>query len=259
MSLPSLRSWVFYMVNPGIKPESFNGHNFKRGLEALDNTHHCQDFHYEFFFLPNASAEECVTHFRSEITARGTIWDQIREVAAAKAIQNLQDPGLEVSDDMAAVRLGADRKQEPYSDRVGEGQRLPGLLFPLEDPPYEIFDHMYRGGLFVYPHADVSWGGTDASAAREICLVNFDPIPIDEEERNGGTISFDPIDHPVHLQLLPAARPPNERKRELGGPYPEEGKSITLWMDRYAYSEFPPRLQARDATTDATDMGWQSW
>ncbi|KAI6779774.1 uncharacterized protein J7T54_003696 [Emericellopsis cladophorae] len=220
------------MVNPDINPESFNGHDFKRGPEALDVTHHGRDFQYEFLLPPNAAAEECVIHFRGEMTARGTIWDPIREVTAAKEMQNLQNPGLEVSDDMAALRLGANRKQEPYSDRVGEVQRLPGLLFLLEDTPCDIFDHIYRGALFMYPHADVSWGGTDASAAREICLVNFDPIPIDDEERSEGTVNFDPMDDPVHPQWLPAAPPPNERKRQLDGRHPEEGKSITLWTDR---------------------------
>ena len=195
-SLPSLASWVFYIVNPDIKPESFNGHNFKRGLEALDDSYNWQHFHYEFFFLPNASTEECVAHYRGELSARGTIWKQIREVAAAKEMQSLRDSGYEVSDNMAGLRLGANHA-EPYGDRVGEDQRLPGLVWPLEDP-HEIF-RRYQGALFVYPHADIKWDGTDASA-REICLLKFDPIPIDEEERSEGTVNFDPVNHPIHPQ-----------------------------------------------------------
>lgn len=119
------------MVNPDMTPKSFNGYDFKRGLEALGDVTDCCHFHYEFFFLPNASIDECVTHYRGEMSARGTIWDQIREVAAAKEMQSLQnepreDSGEGISDDVAALKLSANHR-ESYGEQVRQGQRLPGL------------------------------------------------------------------------------------------------------------------------------------
>lgn len=73
--LPSLASWVFYMVHPDV-PLDFDGRAFRSGLEdghALDLARD-SNFRYEFFFLPGATAEECHAHYRGEMEARGTIW-----------------------------------------------------------------------------------------------------------------------------------------------------------------------------------------
>lgn len=108
----------------------------------------------------------------------------------------------------------------------------------------------------MYPHADVNWDGTDASA-REICLVNFDPVPISDEEWRDGTVIFDRMEHPIHPQWLPAAPSPESRRREGEFVTLELDNSLLRWMD--GHERVHRRLEAQDATHNAIDMGWQSW
>lgn len=83
---------------------------------------------YEFYFLPGTTAEECVTHYRRELDARGTIWRQIHKVKTALRKKNKQEEDEEGADD--SVR-GSSSSEESQDDTAGE--RLSCLVRPKRE------------------------------------------------------------------------------------------------------------------------------
>jgi hypothetical protein len=233
-SIPYLCSWVFYMVNPEI-PRDFDGCAFQFGLEEDRVRYGFGSFRYEFFFLPGATTEECVAHYRGEMAARGTIWRQISKVKTALKEKKKQEAGEEGADDSAEDSSSADG-DEPSPGTAGEG--LPGLVWPKKvDDCYFI---NYRSWLFMYLDADVQWG---PNQDHDVYLVKFDPIPIEWEE--GERVRWDPMEHPIHSELMKA-------RGRVG--HEEE---LASWMGNTSHSQWS--VAANDAECDAEELGWESW
>ncbi|KAH7134340.1 hypothetical protein EDB81DRAFT_95933 [Dactylonectria macrodidyma] len=233
-NLPFLPSWVFYMVHPEI-PRDFDGCAFESGIERDRIVYGGGSFRYEFFFLPGATAEECVAHYRGEMAARGTIWSQIRKVKTAMKEKKKQEESEEGADDSVEEPSSGDG-DEPRDGTAGEG--LPGLAWPKWDQDCYFIN--YRSWLFMYLDADIQWG---PNQDHDVCLVKFDPIPIEWEE--GEKVRWDPMKHPVHSQRMKA-------RGRVG--YEEE---LISWMGNRTNSQWV--LAADDATCDAEELGWESW
>lgn len=119
---PKLPSWIFYMVNPET-PRDFDGCAFARGLEDCRTIYYNGSFRYAFFFLPGATAEECIAHYRGELVARGTLWHQVRKVTQA---WNKKHAASEEAVDDPAEALSPGDDDEPHFGVTSE-QGLPGF------------------------------------------------------------------------------------------------------------------------------------
>ncbi|KAH6892932.1 hypothetical protein B0T10DRAFT_481120 [Thelonectria olida] len=229
--LPPLASWVFYMVHPDVATD-FDGCAFQTGLEDCSGLCRGGTFRYEFFFLPGATAEECHTHYRGEMEARGTIWRQIRKVKRAVK-RKKRENGEEVEDDSG-------QESSSNHDVAPSANQLPGLVWPKRDRDCEFVN--YRGWFFMYPDADIKCGGA-AGHARDVYLVRFDPIP--QEWAEDEVPKFDPMEHPVHSKRM-KARDPEYFECGLFG-----------WMEMRKNSVWEE--MADDATRKALELGWESW
>ncbi|KAH7271058.1 hypothetical protein NW759_001559 [Fusarium solani] len=233
--LPYLPSWIFYMVNPEI-PRDFDGCKFVFGLERGGRLlYSTGDFRYEFFFLPGATAEECVAHYRGEIAARGTMWRQVRKVKMALKEKKKHEAGGEGVDD-SAEELSSGDDDEPQSGSTSEG--LPGL--PWVKRSRDWYFTNYRSWLFMYLDADIQWG---PDQDHNVCLVKFDPMPIEWEE--GETVRWDPMEHPVHSEHMKA----RERVGDKDG--------LIRWMGDRSNDHWA--REASEATDDVQDLGWETW
>ncbi|KAI8714812.1 hypothetical protein NCS52_01202000 [Fusarium sp. LHS14.1] len=253
-SLPPLASWIFYMTHPDV-PREFDGHLLYSSLDYDHNLGRGGEFRYEFFFLPGATVEECHAHFLGEMKARGTIWRQIRKVKRVMK-QKKEEQGEEVEDHPAQQSAS---NQEPASDEEGPyvlessseeengfdqdaatDSQLPGLPWPKND--YDCRREIYRGWFFIYPDADIECR-TPEQKARELCLVQFDPIfdPDWDPEQEGGRPS--PMERPIVSRWM---------KHEEGF---ESG--IFGWMERWKRSLWEEA--ADEATDNALKLGWESW
>lgn len=239
--LPFLSSWVFYMVNPDVSREGFDGCAFQYGLENGRLHYTGGSFRYEFFFLPGATAAECVAHYRGELDARGTIWRQIRKVKTAMRKKKQNESGEEGADDPADDSVddsveGSSDDESRYGSTSG---RLPGLVWPKDDEDCNFIN--YRGWFFMYPDADVQWGAN--SEDHEVDLVTFDPIPLELEEDE--IAKWDPMEHPIHSVRMSAR---GKKGLEAGAVSWMEDRKDTHWEEA-----------ANVATCYATDLGWESW
>ncbi|KAJ4141995.1 hypothetical protein NW754_014785 [Fusarium falciforme] len=230
-SLPPLASWIFYMTHPDV-PRDFDGSLFYSSLELDHQLCRGGSFRYEFFFLPGATAEECLTHFRGEMEVRGTIWRQISKVNEAMNLKKCGN-GQGLEDDSA---------EESASDQdTATDSRLPGLVWPKSDGDCER--EIYRGWFFMYPDADIECR-TAEQKAREMYLVKFDPIPTpDWDEEVECTPS--PMERPIVSRRMKA-------KDEDGF---EDG--IFGWMEMRKRSLW--EQAADEATDNALELGWKSW
>ncbi|KAI8648648.1 hypothetical protein NCS57_01476500 [Fusarium keratoplasticum] len=232
-NLPYLPSWIFYMVNPEI-PRDFDGGTFVFGLERDRMLYSAGGFRYEFFFLPGATAEECIAHYRGEMAARGTMWRQVRKVKMALK-KKKHEAGEEGVDD-SAEGLSSGDDDEPQSGITSEG--LPGL--PWLKKGRDWYFTNYRNWLFMYLDADIQWG---PDQDHNVCLVKFDPMPIEWEE--GERVRWDPMEHPIHSEHMKA--------RERVG----DKEGLIRWMGDRSNDHWA--REASEATDDALKLGWKSW
>ncbi|KAH7146247.1 hypothetical protein EDB81DRAFT_794736 [Dactylonectria macrodidyma] len=239
-NLPHLSSWVFYMVHPDV-PRDFDGCVFQDGLENDRIIPIGGPSRYEFFFLPGATAEECVTHYRGELEARGTIWRQIRKSEIAMKKKNRYDGGAGADD---LIKGGSNGPIEE-SASGGEaqdgdaGDQLPGLVWPDHDDDCYFIN--YRGWLFMYTDSNIQW--SPEYEDRQVTVVKFDPIPIEWEE--GEVVRWDPMEHPIHSEQM------NARGRKGY----EEG--LVSWMGNRKSTHWDE--EAGGATCRAVELGWKSW
>ncbi|KAM0419069.1 hypothetical protein ACHAPT_012008 [Fusarium lateritium] len=248
--LPPLPSWVYYMVHPDV-PRDFDGCELHNGLTDDSSLSRGGRFRYEFFFLPNATAKECHAHYRSEMEARGTLWRQVRKVKRAMKLKKQENGEQEESisgeesalideDTRLIIEDNNNNDEDTMSDQDDTvDSHLPGLFWPLRDG--DCYFVGYRGYFFMYTDAEIETRGADGEA-RNVYLVRFDPIP--QEWREDETPTFDPIEHPVHAEQI-KIRDPNFEE-SLGG-----------WMEmrKCAFWE----QEARQTTSDALELGWESW
>ncbi|UPK98552.1 hypothetical protein LCI18_009487 [Fusarium solani-melongenae] len=217
--LPPLASWVYYIVHPDA-PRDFDGRLFHDGLTDSSSLGRGGRFRYEFFFLPGATAEECVVHFRGELESRGTIWRQTRKVERVMQL----------------------KKQQEEHDS-GEG-KLPGLVWLK--PGRHGSNQFYRGHLFIYTDAEIETRGADGEA-RHVYLVEFDPIPQEREEGEDDEDygwDLDPMKYPVYSRRL--------KVRDQ-----DSGSSLGGWMEEKKIAQWEE--EANHATGKALDLGWESW
>ncbi|KAJ4319635.1 hypothetical protein N0V84_006271 [Fusarium piperis] len=240
--LPPLSSWVYYMVHPDV-PRDFDGCALHDGLTDGSSNYVDKRFRYEFFFLPGATAEECHAHYRGEMEARGTLWRQVRKVERAMKLkkqdsgeQEERPAGEETPDDL--YTLCGQYFTSDQDDTIDS--HLPGLFWPVRDE--DCYFVGYRGYFFMYTDAEIETRGADGEA-RHVYLVRFDPIPVEWGEDEIPT--FDPMQHPVHSEQI-KVRDPNPGKDSLGD-----------WMEstKCAFWE----QVASQATSDALELGWESW
>ncbi|KAF5006576.1 hypothetical protein FDECE_7051 [Fusarium decemcellulare] len=231
-NLPYLPSWVFYMVNSEISRD-FDGCGFVSGLERDRMRYSAGGFRYEFFFLPGATAEECVAHYRDEMAARGTIWRQVRKVEAA--LKTKHEAGEEGVND-SAEELSPGEDDEPRSGVTSEG--LPGLPWLKKGSDWYFTN--YRSWLFMYLDADIQW---DQDQDHNVCLVKFDPMPIEWEE--GEKVRWDPMKHPIHPEHIKA-------RGRVG-----DKEELIRWMMDRSHDHWA--RAASEATDDAGDLGWETW
>lgn len=213
------------MTHPDV-PRYFDGSLFYSSLQR-DHSLYSSCFHYEFFFLPGATAEDCRNHFRGEMEVRGTIWRHIDKVNEA----------------MNLKKCGNGQDEEPASDQdTATGSGLPGLIWPENDDQYQ--HSFYRGLFFMYPHAGIELR-TEEEKAREIDRVLFDPIFIpdwDEEEE----CCPSPMECPIYTKRMTA------KDTEHGF-----GSGIFGWMEAEKNRNWEERMN--EATCDAKKLGWESW
>ncbi|CAG9947534.1 unnamed protein product [Clonostachys rosea f. rosea IK726] len=219
------------MVNPET-PRDFDGCAFARGLEDCRTIYYSGSFRYEFFFLPGATAGECVAHYRGELAARGTLWHQVREVTQT---WNKKHAASEEAVDDPAEALSPGDDDEPHFGVTSE-QGLPG--FPWVKRPSDWYFTNYRNWLFMYLDADIQWG---PDQDHNVCVVQFDPMPIEGEE--GARVRWDPMEHPIHLSHMKV------RSRV-------DDEALYLWMSDKSHSHWT--REACDATDYAEDLGWEA-
>ncbi|KAF7547241.1 hypothetical protein G7Z17_g7878 [Cylindrodendrum hubeiense] len=145
------------------------------------------------------------------MNARGTIWRQIRKVKMAMK-KKQQDEGGEGVDDPIEELSPINGSQDGFTSK------LPGLVWPKDDKDCYFIN--YRGWLFMYPGADVQWG-TD-SIDHEVCLVKFDPIPIEWDEDD--IVTWDPMEHPIHSKRM-NARGSEENQNQAAVSWMEDRKN----------------------------------
>ncbi|OBS20402.1 hypothetical protein FPOA_06773 [Fusarium poae] len=257
--LPPLASWVYYMVHPDVSHD-FEGENFASGLTSPSSWGGrggiCR---HEFFFLPGATAEECHAHYLGEIKARGTIWRQIRKVSKALELKNQgvviqkeekpwwnDDSDDEDEDSECQVNAFVGQKEydwvhDPSFDEEYADCQLPGLVWPMNDRAVQDID--YRGWFFIYHDEDTD--GIRGKEGSTVSLVRFDPIPYEWDEENDGVRTWDPMDHPIWSVPIPVV---NESNNEY---------TVGMWQDARKESSWEAR--ANEATSDAWDMGWETW
>ncbi|CAH0003213.1 unnamed protein product [Clonostachys byssicola] len=222
------------MVNPE-SPRDFDGQKFALGLEDSRNPYDNGGFRYEFFFLPGATAEECITHYRGELAARGTIWHQVRKVA--QALKEKDAASEEAVDDSAEARPPGD-DDEPHFGVTSE-QGLPG--FPWVKEAKDWYFTNYRSWLLMYLDADIPrW---DSDEDHNVCVVEFDPMPIEWEE--GEKARWDPMGHPIRLRY--------KKARSMV----DNEEALTSWMSNRTHSRWA--REACEATDIAEDLGWEAW
>ncbi|KAJ4138363.1 hypothetical protein NW768_002187 [Fusarium equiseti] len=229
--LPTLSVWVMYIVNSEI-PENFDAKKFQLSFDHDGDPYLGQSFRFEFFFLPNATPEECVTHYRKEIASRGTVWRQIRQVREAtkdirrerrmkcvrerKAMKEEQermreaDPdvgfnGEEVLTDYTSDGYDSpdtslyDEEDEEPRPTMPNDQNLPGLPW-LKHKELES----YRQYFVMCTDEEVKWGPAPPDQneqALNLRVVDFDPVPWELEE--GEVKRWDPMDEPIRVRQDP--------------------------------------------------------
>ena len=85
--LPPLWCWALYFINPdfNISLEVFDSAQFKRGLFKDAALSDFTGERFEFYYLPGATPEDCVAHYRAELEKRGTIWEDLERLDQALA------------------------------------------------------------------------------------------------------------------------------------------------------------------------------
>ncbi|KAH6953594.1 hypothetical protein DER45DRAFT_490669 [Fusarium avenaceum] len=230
--IPPLASWAFYLVNRET-PLDFNATTFKCNFECGKDLYSGAGPRYEFFFLPDATPEQCIAHYRGEMAARGTMWRHVRQMKMAlKETKEEEDEGAENS----AQESSSDEDEDEPQPGIANEHGQPGLPWPKHEDDWFFTD--YRQCLFMYlePNSDIQ-------SSRNVCLVKFDPMPIDWEE--GAVIRWDPREQPVCTKYMKLIN--------------EEGGEEYLrdWIQDRKKDRWV--LGATDATDQAKILGWKAW
>ncbi|KAI7787156.1 hypothetical protein LA080_000492 [Diaporthe eres] len=147
--LPFLYSFSFYFTHPDASRDTSHAaglyETLTRGSIYDSND---VEFRLDLYFLPNASQDDCIAHYRAEKDARGTYQAQVDAVASGDA--------------------------QPPSAGDDGGSRLPGLVASYA---YDKSRFPYHGLLLILDAAD--WREGDELLTH----VEFDPLSREDYER----------------------------------------------------------------------------
>ncbi len=223
--LPPIQSWVFYMVNPYIEREGFNGCAFYEGLEpgrlGLDEI----QFRYEFFFIPDGTVTQCIAHYLGEMKARGTIWNQIEKVNNVTAAEDTQSSGQAQAPSKSALHYDTHSSEELQ-------EHLPGLV--LVKDVEDVRELAYRNWLFMYHDADVEWD--NGRHNHPVSLVKWDPV------------------RPSLIRQGKVIRVEKMLARNQPGKIDD---GLENWIYVRTFAKWVE--EADEATKRATSLGWRNW
>lgn len=174
--LPPLPSWNFYVTDPTVSPNEFNGTEFQCTIFE-DSAYTEKPVRFDVYFLPGASAQECINYYYQELQARGDTTRQIDAVNLASTNEN--------------VVKGPDR--------------LPGMVTNYSRSPLDIF----RKVLFI--HDDRSWG---EDGKKWLHRVLFDPVSETEYLESEGEPR--PDVESVEVERIRVDKDEGFKKRESG-------------------------------------------
>lgn len=229
--LPFLYSFSFYFTHPDASPDTSHAAELYDTL-TRGSIYDSNDVEYrlDLYFLPNASQDDCIAHYRAEKDARGTYQAQVDAVASSGDAQ--QQPSAGDDSD------GGSRS----------GSRLPGLVASYA---HDKSRFPYHGLLLILDAAD--WREGD----QLLTHVEFDPLSREDYER----YCKDPGD-PREPDVLPETRArPEALTRDSPGhgrelPRPHFGVralEMTLW------ERVPMQEAWQGAWQEARDRGWTTW
>ncbi|KAK5652695.1 hypothetical protein OQA88_10289 [Cercophora sp. LCS_1] len=93
ISLPYLYTFAFYITNPKITRDEFD--SVKLYEQCLFSAPYMEPFRFDFYFLPEASIEDCQAHYMAEKEARGSIDVQVEAIQRGEPPKNQGDiPGM---------------------------------------------------------------------------------------------------------------------------------------------------------------------
>ena len=219
--LPFLYSFSFYFTHPGVSPDISHAAELYKTL-TRGPLYDSNDVEYrlDLYFLPNASQDDCIAHYRAEKDARGTYHAQVDAVARGDA-------------------------QPPAGDG---GSRLPGLVASYA---HDKARFRYHGLLHICDAAD--WRRGDQLLTR----VEFDPLARGDYERYckdpGDPREPDVLpEMQVRPEALTEASPGHGR--ELPRPhFSVRALGNTLW------ERVPKQRHGQEAWLEARDRGWTTW
>ncbi|KAK7699878.1 hypothetical protein SLS64_011308 [Diaporthe eres] len=221
--LPFLYSFSFYFTHPEAFTDTSHAaelyDTLTRGSIYDSND---VEFRLDLYFLPNASQDDCIAHYRAEKDARGTYQAQV---------------------DAAASDVDA----QPPSAGDDVGSRLPGLVASYAHKSR----FPYHGLLLIFDAADWREG------EQLLTHVEFDPLSRGDYER----FCKDPGD-PREPDVLPGTQVRPEALTEdspgCGRELPRPHFGVRA-LERTLWERVPMQEAWQGAWQEARHRGWTTW
>lgn len=142
--LPFLYSFSIYFTHPDTSPDNCHAAELYRTItQASRYDTNDVEFRLDLYFIPGASQEDCMKHYRTEKSARGSFWTQVDAVG---------------------------RDERPDDDNT----KMPGLV-----PSYVHNKSRYRYHSLIYICDEANWRDGDQTMER----VEFDPLSREDYEK----------------------------------------------------------------------------
>jgi hypothetical protein len=145
--LPQLFMLAIYFTHADATPDNVD---MKGLLDAVRfNKNYPPNFRLELFFLPGATEDDCIAHYRGEKAARGTY-----------------DAQIDALDNPATTTTFTTMDSPPTAGTIPEGGSLPGMVPSYAGGEYVCFDEL----LFICP--EKNWSDGDQAMWR----IRFDHV-----------------------------------------------------------------------------------
>lgn len=228
--LPFLYSFPVYFTHPDVSPATSHAAElYQTVTQGPLYDSNAVEYRLDLYFLPNATQDDCIAHYRAEKDARGTFQAQIDTVATGGG--------------------GGGGEGQGEGEGQGQGVTVPGLV-----PSYAAHDRArfrYHGLLLACAAAD--WRAGD----QLLSLVEFDPLSRGDYER----YSKDPEDPREPEELPPArARPvaAGEASPGFGRELPRPDFSVRA-LGASLWERVPKQRFGQEAWQEARNRGWTTW
>lgn len=221
-SLPFLYSFSFYFTHPDASPDTSHAAELYNTLTrgSIYDTNDVE-FRLDLYFLPNASQDDCIAHYRAEKDARGTYQAQVDAVASGDS--------------------------QPSASNDGGG-RLPGLVASYA---YDKSRFPYHGLLLICDAAD--WREGD----QLLTHVEFDPLSREDYERyckDPGDPREPDVLPETHVRPEAMTEDSPGYDRELPRPhFSVRALEKTLW------ERVPMQEAWQGSWQEARNRGWTTW